>query len=240
MLFDSHGTGRRSAVVERLMAVAFAGLLVAGCNSTGGFLENVRSISLLEREEAPEAVIVMGYGVIGPSDPEAALADVEITWMQYDPERDRLIASRAQRQKTLLTVSVRPSEENGAGDEENGLYSAHTVTAGCYILHTARARSMSPLTEYLGPTYISQVTLFAGSAETVGRRDHKPVAGSGAPAFCVRGGEVAYIGDYLFDASRRPARLIDHDNSFVEARSFMDEHHPADAAALVTRHITYE
>lgn len=240
MLFDTYGTGRRAAAAPRLMAVALVGLLVAGCNSTGGFLENVRSISFAEREEAPEAVIVMGYGVIGPSDPEAALADVEITWVQYDPERDRLIASRAQRQKTLLTITAQPSEAGEAGEKGNGRYSAHTITAGCYILHTARARSMSPLTEYLGPTYISQVTLFAGSAETVGRRDHKPVAGSGAPAFCVKGGEVAYIGDYLFDASRRPARLIDHDNSFVEARRFMTERYPEDAQALVTRHITYE
>ena len=227
-------------MTQRLMAVACAGLLVAGCNSTGGFLQDLQSISLMEREEMPEAVIVMGYGVIGPSDPEAALSDVEITWVQYDPERDRLIASRSMRQKTLLTVSVQPSEKNDAGDKENGRYSAHTVTAGCYILHTARARSKSPLTEYLGPTYVSQVTLFAGSAETVGRRDHKPVAGSGAPAFCIKGGEVAYIGDYLFDASTRPARLIEHGNSFADARRFMDERYPDDAAALVTRHITYE
>ena len=240
MPFASLGTGCRSAAASRLTAVVFAGLLVSGCNATNGFLEKLQSISFLEREETPQALIVMGYGVIGPTDPEATLADVEITWVQYDPERDRLIASRSKRQRTLLTVTVQPSEEGSASDEESGRYSAHKVAAGCYILHTARARSMSPLTEYLGPTYISQVTLFAGNAETVGRRDHKPVAGSGAPAFCIQGGEVAYIGDYLFDASRRPARLIEHGNSFVEARRFMDERHPEDAPALVTRHITYE
>lgn len=240
MPFASHGTGCRSAATSRLTAVVFAGLLVSGCNATNGFLEEVKSISLFERKEMPEAVIVMGYGVIGPSDPEAALSDVEITWVQYDPERDRLIASRSMRQKTLLTVTVQPSEAEDASEQENGRYSAHTVAAGCYILHTTRARAMSPLTEYLGPTYISQVTLFAGSAETVGRRDHKPVDGSGAPAFCIQGGEVAYIGDYFFDASRRPARLVEHGNSFVEARRFMDERHPEDAPALVTRHVTYE
>ncbi len=224
----------------RLMAVAVAGLLAAGCNTSGGFLENLQSISLMERQEMPEAMIVMSYDVIGPAEPEERLADMEITWVQYEPERDRLIASRSMRQRTLLSITAVPSAGEAVVEQEGERYSAHTITAGCYILHTARARAMSPLTEYLGPTYISQVTLFAGSGETVGRRDHKPVAGSGAPAFCIKGGEVAYIGDYLFDASTRPARLVEHGNSFADARRFMDERYPDDAAALVTRHITYE
>ncbi len=240
MLHSSYRSSCRSAMARRLMAVAFTGLLLSGCNSSGGFLENLQTISLMEREEMPEAMVVMSNGVIGPSDPAERLADMEITWVQYEPERDRLIASRSMRQRTLLSVTAVPSAGDTSAEQEDEPYSVHTIRAGCYILHTARARAMSPLTEYLGPTYISQVTLFAGSDETVGRRDHKPVAGSGAPAFCIKGGEVAYIGDYLFDASQRPARLVEHGNSFADARRFMDERYPEDAAALVTRHVTYE
>ena len=235
-LDESSAILMRAALLTVCLALA---LFVMGCMKTTS-LDDVQPTSGGEFDGAREAVIVIGHRVTETAEPDISVSDLEITWAQYDPERHRLIFSKPKRQETLVSVLTSPDEPATEGAPEGTHYSTKTIQAGCYILHTTRARSMSPLTPVFGPTYLSTVTVFAGSIETTGRRNHRPVAGSGAPAFCVEGGEVAYIGDYLFDVSSRPARLLAHANSFAEARQFMDESYPEYAKALVDREVVYE
>ena len=227
----------------RSAALTFV-VAAVGCMQTTPTFEGVQPTSGGAFDRQNEAVIVIGHRVTGEAEPDVSISDMEITWAQYDPEYDRLIFSKPRRRETLVSIMAAPvdadAETDADGIIDGHYYSARMVQPGCYILHTTRARSMSPLTEFFGPTYISSVTVFAGSVESTGKRSHRPVAGSGAPAFCVEGGEVAYIGDYAFDASARPARLLEHGNSFADARRFMSESYPEYAEALVNRDVVYE
>ncbi len=227
----------------RSAALTFV-VAAVGCMRTTPALEDVQPTAGGDFDDQNEAVIVIGHRVTGEAEPEVSISDMEMTWAQYDPEYDRLIFSKPKRRETLVSIMAAPADAEAEADADGMIdgryYSARMVQPGCYILHTTRARSMSPLTELFGPTYISNVTVFAGSVESTGRRSHRPVAGSGAPAFCVEGGEVAYIGDFLFDASSRPARLLEHGNSFGAARRFMDESYPEYAEALVSREVVFE
>ena len=233
--------GRRALLRSAALTVVVAAM---GCMQTTPALEDVQPTAGGGFDRQNEAVIVVGHRVTGEAEPEVSISDMEITWAQYDPAYDRLIFSKPKRRETLASIMAAPVDAEAEADADGMIegrhYSTRMVEPGCYILHTTRARSMSPLTAVFGPTYVSSVTVFAGSVETTGRRSHRPVAGSGAPAFCVEGGEVAYIGDYVFDASSRPARLLEHGNSYSAARRFMDESYPEYAEALVNREVVFE
>ncbi len=199
----------RDIVKFAVILMFVAGL--SGCKTLAVYFGNELNAEHPFDEKSDEAVVVMGLVLAHASDHVGMLMTTEnwrVVWRRIEeagPAKDGAIIAVRRHCAVFASKKRVPCEP----DHQKVMRNAFVVPPGEYMLSSVTRSQVS--TQFLG----SGDSLF--SKADVERKKAK----NKVPWFTVRAGEVAYVGDFVFDIQGDKARMLDIRYDEVGARETM-------------------
>lgn len=192
----------------RCGAVAAALLSLAGCTGSRVY----GSAGPVEQQ----ATVIVGLAVSGAP----RLNTVRLKWQQYDAASETLMPKEFVIERSLVgcgAIKMKDPEECALGQVHRD---ALAIPAGDYVLVSIFAVYPGKLqtTSFLR---LEKNTFAGHHVQTSGS-----IGGSKAPRYHFDAGEVAYVGDWVFDVARLPAHLVSFRRDDAAAQAALAAHHP--------------
>ena len=188
----------------RRIGVAILLLLAAGCK-TGLPTDVDRNFSFADPKTHNDAVVVVGLQADPPE--TGQFQNLGLSFQRYDPATDTLASG----ERPFGVVTANCSASGGCDGFRNAHYVMLHVPAGSYVL-----KGIYTVTR---PSPLSFDRITVHTTSLVGLETQKGPRGpttalstSGAVRAGLRyyfgGGEIVYLGDFVIDAIRFPARIL--------------------------------